>query len=310
VTNGETTCFAGAQAVEAFYGALRSGRLDAALSLLAKDARWIDPKGFPNGGRLRGAAEVKARVFEPIAADWSSFAVDVDRIVPSADGTSVLALGRYSGRHRKTARVLDVPFAHVWSTLRGELTRFETFTDTAAIHGRDGRSPRRRDEPGRTDGLGGAPCAPRDRDRGRRRRRARRRGWRGLLPPHRGRRPRPRPAVHRERRARLERFSGGLAAAALGALIHFGLAYGFTAAFVLAWTRIRAVRRHWVSSGVVWGAAVWAFMNVLVLPLSRVAPSSITLLAALHGVVGHALFAGLSAAIVARRIVGAGGEAA
>ena len=310
MTNAETTRFAGAQAVEAFYGALRSGRLDAALSLLAKDASWIDPKGFPYGGRLRGAAEVKARVFEPIAADWSSFAVDVDRIVPSADGTSVLALGRYSGRHRKTARVLDAPFAHVWSTLRGELTRFETFTDTAAFHdvmgdrpavatnlaGRTGSLARRAL---RAIAIGGAVVGVLDAADGV----AYFRVTTGDDPVR---------VLQYIASGALgsSAFSGGLAAAALGALIHFGFAYGFTAAFVLAWTRIRAVRRHWASSGVAWGAAVWAFMNVLVLPLSRVAPSSITPVSALHGVVGHALFVGLSAAFVARRIVGAGGEAA
>jgi hypothetical protein len=100
--------------------------------------------------------------------------------------------------------------------------------------------------------------------------------------------------------------SGGLAAAGLGTIIHFGLAYGFTAAFVLAWTRIQAIRRSWAVAGLAWGAAVWAFMNLLVLPLSRVSSSPITALAAIHGVVGHALFVGLAAAIVARRVLGAG----
>ncbi len=104
-------------------------------------------------------------------------------------------------------------------------------------------------------------------------------------------------------------FSGGLAAAGLGALIHFGLAYGFSAAFVLAWMRVRAIRRRWALAGVAWGAVVWAFMNLLVLPLSRVPPSPITPLSAIHGVVGHALFVGLSVAIVARRILGTGEEA-
>ncbi len=104
-------------------------------------------------------------------------------------------------------------------------------------------------------------------------------------------------------------FSGGLPAAGLGALIHFGLAYGFSAAFILAWARIRPIRRRWGIAGLAWGAVVWAFMNLLVLPMSRVAPSPITALSAVHGVLGHALFVGLAVAIVARRIVGVGEEA-
>jgi hypothetical protein len=100
--------------------------------------------------------------------------------------------------------------------------------------------------------------------------------------------------------------SHGLAAAGFGALIHFGLAYAFTAAFILAWTRVQPLRRAWAAVGLAWGAAVWAFMNLLVLPLTRVQHSPITLGAAIHGIVGHALFVGLAAAIVARRFVGAG----
>jgi hypothetical protein len=46
-------------------------------------------------------------------------------------------------------------------------------------------------------------------------------------------------------------------------------------------------------------------MNLLVLPLSRLAPAPITLLGAIHGIVGHALFVGLAAAIVARRVIDA-----
>ena len=99
-------------------------------------------------------------------------------------------------------------------------------------------------------------------------------------------------------------FTGGLATAGLGALIHFALAYGFTAAFVFAWTRLAALRQHWVVSGLTWGAAVWAFMNLLVLPLTLVPATPLTALSVVHGLVGHALFVGLAAAFVARRVVG------
>jgi hypothetical protein len=99
-------------------------------------------------------------------------------------------------------------------------------------------------------------------------------------------------------------FSGGLATAALGAVIHFALAYAFTSAFVLALSRLEAIRRHAVAVGLAWGAIVWAFMNLLVLPSSNVAPSPITALSAAHGIVGHSLFVGLAAAVVAKRVLG------
>ena len=72
-------------------------------------------------------------MFEAIGADWTSFAVNVERVVAVAEGQSVLAVGRYVGQHRATGRRLDAPFAHVWRTSHGQLTHFETFTDTATI---------------------------------------------------------------------------------------------------------------------------------------------------------------------------------
>lgn len=99
-------------------------------------------------------------------------------------------------------------------------------------------------------------------------------------------------------------FSGRLATAGLGALIHFALAYAFTAVFMLAWSRVVAIRRFAVAAGLAWGAAVWALMNLVVLPMSNVPPSSLTAVSVVHGVVGHALFVGLAAAIVARRLIG------
>jgi hypothetical protein len=97
-------------------------------------------------------------------------------------------------------------------------------------------------------------------------------------------------------------FSGGLATAALGALVHFALAFGFTGAFVLAYSQLGKLRQHWAVGGLAWGAAVWAFMNLVALPLSQVTPSPLTGLAITHGLVGHALFVGLTAAYTARRV--------
>ena len=98
-------------------------------------------------------------------------------------------------------------------------------------------------------------------------------------------------------------FDGGLPAAALGALIHFTLAYGFTAALVLAFAVVPRIREFWVLIGLGWGVAVWAVMNLVVLPhASRVAPSPLTAAAVVNGVVGHALTVGLVPAWVTRRL--------
>jgi pimeloyl-ACP methyl ester carboxylesterase/ketosteroid isomerase-like protein len=124
----------GLDRVTQFYAELARGDVDQALGLLATDISWNDPKGFPYGGSLTGTGVVKEQVFARLGAEWSTFSVVPDTLIPSASGASVVAVGRYSGQNRATGRSLDAPFAHVWSIAGGKVVRFETFTDTAAFH--------------------------------------------------------------------------------------------------------------------------------------------------------------------------------
>jgi uncharacterized membrane protein YagU involved in acid resistance len=97
-------------------------------------------------------------------------------------------------------------------------------------------------------------------------------------------------------------FQGGLATAALGAAFHFSIAWVAAAVFVLATRRFEALTTHTVPAGLVCGAAVYFFMNYLVLPLSAVAATTFHLGLFLNGVIGHALFVGLPISLVARRV--------
>jgi hypothetical protein len=95
---------------------------------------------------------------------------------------------------------------------------------------------------------------------------------------------------------------GGLATAALGALLHFFIAFVWAAVYWLASRRLRVLVRRPVVCGLLYGLAVYAFMYFVVLPLSAVyfkpsyAPSSVLLNAA-----GHMLLVGLPIALAARR---------
>jgi uncharacterized membrane protein YagU involved in acid resistance len=96
-------------------------------------------------------------------------------------------------------------------------------------------------------------------------------------------------------------FQGGLATAALGAAFHFSIAWVAAAVFVLATRRLEIVKAHAVPAGLLYGVAVYFFMNYLVLPLSAVAASTLHLGLFLNGVIGHALFVGLPISLFARR---------
>jgi hypothetical protein len=88
-------------------------------------------------------------------------------------------------------------------------------------------------------------------------------------------------------------FTGGLATAGVGVLVHFSITAVVAAIYILAGQRLSALRSQWRIFGPCYGAAVWAVMNLVVLPHSAVAQDPITTAAALNGIIGHALFIGL-----------------
>jgi len=96
-------------------------------------------------------------------------------------------------------------------------------------------------------------------------------------------------------------FQGGLATAALGALFHFFIAWVAAAVFVLAARWLPSLRTQSVVFGLLYGGAVYFFMNYLVLPLSAVAASPFKVGLFINGVIGHALFVGLPISLFARR---------
>lgn len=95
---------------------------------------------------------------------------------------------------------------------------------------------------------------------------------------------------------------GGLAAAALGGALHFLIALCAAAAYWLASRRLGVLVRRAVVCGLLYGVAVYLFMDFVVVPLSAVyfkpsrAPSALLLNSA-----GHMLLVGLPIALAARR---------
>ena len=96
-------------------------------------------------------------------------------------------------------------------------------------------------------------------------------------------------------------FKGGLATAALGAALHFFIAFVVAAVYYAASRKLAALYRDPTIWGPAFGAAVYLFMNFLVLLLSAVPKSPFSLPLFLNGVFGHAIFVGLPIAWFARR---------
>jgi len=64
-------------------------------------------------------------------------------------------------------------------------------------------------------------------------------------------------------------WDGGLPTAALGLLLHFVIAYSAAAAYFVFSRRFAFLIAHPVVSGILYGPAVYFFMNRIVVPLSR-----------------------------------------
>lgn len=96
-------------------------------------------------------------------------------------------------------------------------------------------------------------------------------------------------------------FQGGLTTAAVGAGLHFFIAFVVAAVYVGAARKLPPLHRNWIGFGLLFGAAVYLMMTYVVLPISAVAPSPFHIGMFLNGVLGHALFVGLPVAFYSRR---------
>ena len=97
---------------------------------------------------------------------------------------------------------------------------------------------------------------------------------------------------------------GGVRTAALGLLLHFVIASGVVATYLVATRLIPALnRRPWIY-GLLYGLVVYAVMNLVVVPLSAAALGSgpTPLVVRVNGVLIHMFGVGLPAALVAARV--------
>ncbi|HWS89338.1 MAG TPA: hypothetical protein VN282_20360 [Pyrinomonadaceae bacterium] len=93
---------------------------------------------------------------------------------------------------------------------------------------------------------------------------------------------------------------GGLATAALGGALHFLIAFIWAAVYWLASRKLRVLVRRPVVCGLLYGFAVYAFMYLVVLPLSAAyfKPTFTPYTVTLNGA-GHMLLVGLPIALAA-----------
>jgi hypothetical protein len=98
-------------------------------------------------------------------------------------------------------------------------------------------------------------------------------------------------------------FRDGLASIVLGVAIHYTIALIWTGLFYAASRKLAILSRRPVLSGLLYGGAIYLFMNFIALPLSGVPHprSAITLASRINGVLALLLFIGLPISLLVRR---------
>ena len=98
---------------------------------------------------------------------------------------------------------------------------------------------------------------------------------------------------------------GGWPTAAAGLGLHFLIAFTFAAFFYLVSRRVPALIRHAVLAGILYGAAIFALMNLVVVPLSAF-PRKLTFppVVLITGLLVHMFGIGLPISLASRRAAG------
>ena len=96
-------------------------------------------------------------------------------------------------------------------------------------------------------------------------------------------------------------YSGGTSTALLGLTLHFVIAFGAATVFFLASRVVPLLLNHAVVSGVLYGIAVYFFMNRLVVQLSAATKFPFSIKMMLIGVIIHIFCVGIPISLSIRR---------
>ena len=119
------------QIIADHYAASDRKDLEAMFADVADDVQWTEMAGFPCAGTHVGRAQVIEKVFKVLGAEWEGYRFVLERLVDGGD--TVVGIGDYHGRHRKTGKDMHARVTHVWQVRDGLVRRFEQFTDTLLV---------------------------------------------------------------------------------------------------------------------------------------------------------------------------------
>jgi ketosteroid isomerase-like protein len=118
--------------VKEVYDAFAKGNIPVVLGFLSSDIDWTEAEGFPYGGTYHGPKAVLEGVFMRLGSEWEGYAAVPDEFIDGGD--TIVALGKYSGKYKKTGRSFQANFAHIWKMQDGKAAQFIQYVDTLLVH--------------------------------------------------------------------------------------------------------------------------------------------------------------------------------
>lgn len=96
-------------------------------------------------------------------------------------------------------------------------------------------------------------------------------------------------------------FSGGIRMVIVGTLLHFIIAFIIAAVYFYLYPVISQLRKWPVISGLLLGVAIWLFMNLIVIPFSKIQPSPFEISAVIISISWHMVLVGLPISLITKR---------
>jgi hypothetical protein len=114
------------------YEDFKAGNIPSLLNLVSNNVEWILPEvaGVAVSGKRRGRDGV-ADFFRTLDETQQVISFEPQQFIAQND--QVVVLGRYSFRVKGTRQQFDSDWGHVFTIQNGQITRFQEFTDTAAV---------------------------------------------------------------------------------------------------------------------------------------------------------------------------------
>ena len=92
--------------------------------------------------------------------------------------------------------------------------------------------------------------------------------------------------------------TSGLPAVVAGLVLHYFIAIIVAGIYFFVYPKIKFLTNNPVLSGLLFGAAIWSVMNLIVIPLSNIPPAPFNVALAVTGITWHVVLVGLPISLI------------